>query len=50
MNGKNDPFHQNNYILYQTSVKNNLCEQTQTFPEEIAMTLQIGEIFQRTIA
>jgi hypothetical protein len=41
MDGKHDPFHQNNQIVYQTDFVKKLHENTQTFPKAIAMTLSI---------
>ncbi|MBP7061502.1 hypothetical protein KA037_06150 [Patescibacteria group bacterium] len=41
MNGKNDPFHQNNQTIYQSDFAKKLHENTQTFPKAIAMTLSI---------
>lgn len=44
MSGKNDPFHQNNRIIYQTPFSAKLLEHTQTFPKAIAMTLSIQPV------
>lgn len=49
MNGCNDPFHQNNKILYQTSMKSKLSEFTQTFPSQIAMVLKLWPWFEKDI-